>query len=81
MIRSSLLLVFNWSNMGITRYDFYMMLAYSGLDTEQSIISTQLPINPFRLILFGRSIGNPKARSQINCTRGPSARLTPKVTV
>ena len=37
--------------------------------------------NPSRLILFGRSMGNPSARSQINCAKGPRPRETPKVAV
>lgn len=36
---------------------------------------------PSRLMLFGRSMGRPSARSQTSCTRGPRARDTPKVTV
>ena len=36
---------------------------------------------PCILMLFGLSIGNPSARSQITCAMGPRARLTPKMTV
>lgn len=36
---------------------------------------------PWRLILFGRSIGSPNARSQMSCASGPSPRETPNVAV
>jgi hypothetical protein len=36
---------------------------------------------PWRLMLLGRSIGRPSARSQMSCARGPRPRLTPKVAV
>lgn len=37
--------------------------------------------NPSKLMLFGRSIGSPNARSQISCASGPRPRETPKVAV
>lgn len=37
--------------------------------------------SPSRLILFGLSIGNPSALSQINCANGPNPLLTPNVAV
>ena len=36
---------------------------------------------PSKLILFGRSIGSPSARSQTSCASGPSPRETPNVAV
>jgi hypothetical protein len=33
------------------------------------------------LMLLGRSMGMPRARSQTSWTRGPRARLTPNATV
>ena len=36
---------------------------------------------PWRLMLFGLSIGNPSALSHTNCANGPSPLLTPNVAV
>lgn len=75
-------------------WSFYRMTRgeYANPDTKNKILkvnsapisSYELSANfnkPSRLMLFGRSIGRPSARSQINWASGPRPRLTPKVAV
>lgn len=61
----------------ITSCSFPLFLSHPGMSYEPSANFS----NPSKSMLFGRSIGSPKALSHINCASGPRPRETPKVAV